>query len=182
MAADELVEQLKQLLAQAQLGTLKYRPDKYDDWGCIRGGGEAFPGLLHAISWVRDSRVSEAEQSTARIENRDPYEAPSRLFVEGINALPTLLAKLEEQAEEIEQLRAELAASIECRKYYKARADRAHARIEALESALLPFAKYIRLGGVEKWSDLEFPPNIKDFVSLGDFRRARNALKGGDKS
>lgn len=92
-------ERLRSLLAEASPGPWVYRPDKYDDWGWIRGVeqdsdiGRYRPIVANA----KNSNVGEAAMAEHRSAGTDPYGPNALLIVEAVNALPALLDTIERQ-------------------------------------------------------------------------------------
>jgi hypothetical protein len=103
ITAQQLAE-LKAALANATKGEWEYRSHEFDDWGVIRSdkGAEA-TGFIVAISRAG----GDADLDAHRAAKTDPYEPNGRFIVLAHNLLPALIAA----AEEVGQLRAELAAN-----------------------------------------------------------------------
>lgn len=79
---------LEALSSAATSGTWSYRPLKYDDWGCIRGGrldddeiGACWPIVAQAKPLWKDY-----DFDAHRAEKTDPCEANGRFIVELVNA------------------------------------------------------------------------------------------------
>lgn len=117
-----LVERLRKRLAEASPQPWVYRPDRFDDWGWIRGTERDDRGIgpyRPVMAIARDSSVRDQHEAAHRAAGTDPYGPNALLITDAVNALPSLLDTIEAQAR----------------------------RIEALEGALRPFAKAGELFG-----------------------------------
>lgn len=72
----------------------RYRPDKYDDWGVVKGGDR------FVICQARDHRYCSDEYlNECRRDGVDPWEANARL----IAAAPDMLAALKEFVDRVDR-------------------------------------------------------------------------------
>lgn len=95
MTKDDL-DKLRELLAKATPGPWEYRPDKYDDWGFIRGPEvERSYGRAKMVVALSRDGPDEKDHSEHRRDGTDPYEANGRLIVAAVNALPSLIGRID---------------------------------------------------------------------------------------
>lgn len=151
------LDELRALLAKAPALPWYYRPDKYDDWGFIRGGERSTYGLpivaLGREGGVKSDHIQHREDKT------DPYAPASELIVAAVNALPGLLDEIERLREGWENCQASLhfyADDVAC--------------LHPLQHEARPLVKP-RLGGsIIRWAADE----------IKALRAARNLLAGGE--
>ena len=104
ICADD-VARLRERLAEASPQPWVYRPDKYDDWGWIRGverDDRDIGPFRPIVANAKDSMVDDAAMADHRRAGTDPYGSNALLIVEAVNALPALLDTIERQRELLE--------------------------------------------------------------------------------
>lgn len=100
---DDLVGLLRERMAAASEQPWVYRPEHYDDWGWIRGAerdsdiGRYRPIVANA----KNSDIDFDDMQSFRDAGTDPYGPNALLIVDAVNALPTLLARIEALEAEI---------------------------------------------------------------------------------
>lgn len=107
ICADD-VARLRKRLAEASPQPWVYRPDKYDDWGFIRGVERDDKGIgpfRPIVALARDSMVGTEQENDHRSAGTDPYGPNALLIVEAVNALPALLDTIERQRELLKRVR-----------------------------------------------------------------------------
>lgn len=95
---DDLVGRLQQRMAAASEQPWVYRPMEYDDWGFIRGIQRDDRGIgpfRPVVAIARNSTIRTQQENEHREAGTDPYGPNALLIVEAVNALPTLLARIE---------------------------------------------------------------------------------------
>lgn len=73
----------------------RYRPDKYDDWGCIRDANG------HVVASVRYHHEDAAGLEAHRAAKTDPAGPLGSLVVLSVNSHPTLLAERDRLREQL---------------------------------------------------------------------------------
>lgn len=103
----DLTERLRGRIAEASPLPWVYRPDKYDDWGWIRGvEQESDIGRYRpVVAIAKDSNVREETFGLHRQNKTDPYGPNALLITDAVNALPELLTTLETLTQENARLR-----------------------------------------------------------------------------
>lgn len=103
----DLTERLRGRIAEASPLPWVYRPDKYDDWGWIRGvEQESDIGRYRpVVAIAKDSNVREETFGLHRQNKTDPYGPNALLITDAVNALPDLLTTLETLTQENARLR-----------------------------------------------------------------------------
>lgn len=103
----DLTERLRRRIVEASPLPWVYRPDKYDDWGWIRGvEQESEIGRYRPIvANAKDSNVREDAFAQHRQNKTDPYGPNALLITDAVNALPDLLTALETLTQENARLR-----------------------------------------------------------------------------
>lgn len=92
---------LKALAEAATPGPWRYRPDKYDDWGYVRGPSDDEIDIGWTIAVVSAGRhVSVAEKDEHRRTETDPY-GDNAQFIAAAN--PTAVLALIDRVEELER-------------------------------------------------------------------------------
>jgi hypothetical protein len=93
---ERMIGELQHLMSSASPQPWVYRPNKYDDWGWIRGVekdsdiGRYRPIVANA----RDSDIGFDDMQPYREAGTDPYGPNALLIVAAVNALPVLIAAL----------------------------------------------------------------------------------------
>lgn len=111
---DDLVGRLRERMAAASEQPWVYRPNKHDDWGWIRGTerdsdiGRYRPIVANAKNSDIDDMQSYRDAGT------DPYGPNALLIVEAVNALPTLLARIEALEAENRKIREAIKPFADC--------------------------------------------------------------------
>jgi hypothetical protein len=106
---DTAAAELAELLAKLPGDDWYYRPDKFDDWGIIRGGVANEYGLPF-IGQIRPSyNTGEDILAAHRAANTDPWEDEARFVVLAKNRLPALLTERAEMKARIAALEGEKA-------------------------------------------------------------------------
>lgn len=138
---------LRDLLAKAPGRPWFYRPDRFDDWGFIRGGELSDLGMLPIVALGREGGV-ESDHDEHRRNKTDPYGPSAELIVAAVNALPGLLDLIEKLVAERDEAREKNAAYFdEVTACYATIADErqaleaAQAKVGRYEAALKPFAR-----------------------------------------
>lgn len=86
------LDELERLLKKAPARPWLYRPDKYDDWGFIRGG-ERMIGGFPVVALGRSGGLP-GDHDEHRRAGTDPYGPTAELIVAAVNALPALIARI----------------------------------------------------------------------------------------
>lgn len=111
ICADD-VARLRKRLAEASPQPWAYRPDKYDDWGWIRGverDDRDIGPFRPIVANAKDSMVGDMDMAGHRRAGTDPYGPNALLIVEAVNALPALLDTIERQRELLKRVRTSMA-------------------------------------------------------------------------
>lgn len=89
------LDRLRGLVEAASPLPWVYRPEKYDDWGWIRGVERDDRGIgpfRPIVANAKDSLVSDEDMDAHRRAGTDPYSPNAELIVTAVNLIPTLLA------------------------------------------------------------------------------------------
>lgn len=88
------VDRLRTLVEAASPLPWVYRPDKYDDWGWIRGVEQdsSIGRYRPTVANAKNSNVTDEEMVLHRRAGTDPYGPNAALIVAAVNLIPTLLA------------------------------------------------------------------------------------------
>lgn len=112
------VEALRALLAKASAAPWFYRPDKYDDWGFIRGGERTEFGLP-VVALGRSSNRDD-DHDAHRYAGTDPYGDNAKAIVALRNHAEPLLDALTAAQQEIARLREALGQVLCCTPHIRA--------------------------------------------------------------
>lgn len=94
MDSPSLVERLRVALEKASALPWAYRPQEHDDWGVIRGREKTEWGSLPMVARGHYNEYTTDDDEHRR-NKTDPFAPNSLLIVEVVNALPSLLARIE---------------------------------------------------------------------------------------
>lgn len=86
-------QELRELYEGAHL-PWAYRPQEHDDWGFIRTTIASDAGWCPVVAVSREIEGGKSH-SEHRRDKTDPYEPLGKLIVAAVNALPSLLARIE---------------------------------------------------------------------------------------
>lgn len=101
-----LAGELRQLADNASEGPWAYRPDKYDDWGFVRGPEREADWVDYPIRpLVLQARHSDLQDdellSECRKNKTDPWGADAKLIVWLRNHIPEILSALQSEPDEL---------------------------------------------------------------------------------
>lgn len=92
----DIINRAKAALEGIAEGSWRYRPQKYDDWGVVRGGKmEGDPSWLGYICQAKDQRVTEEQENEARRNGTDPWEANACFIADAPDLIRDLVAEVE---------------------------------------------------------------------------------------
>lgn len=97
------LDRLRALVEAASPLPWVYRPEKYDDWGWIRGverDDRDIGPFRPIVANAKDSLVREEEMDAHRRSGTDPYGPNAELIVAAVNLIPTLLDQAATPAED----------------------------------------------------------------------------------
>jgi hypothetical protein len=96
-------EQVEALLAGSTDGPWVYRPNKFDDWGFVRGPATDEFGLTFICQVKDPARLDDDTLNAHRVSGTDPWEANARLVASAPDLAQTCLATMTE----LEQVKGE---------------------------------------------------------------------------